>query len=85
MRRQDPQRSVMLLLVVILGWVVLSHAHQDPCHRLHSCPSDHDTYICGDRGRCDQCPDNQLSVTKICGMRSGEAIAAHRELNAIAP
>jgi hypothetical protein len=35
-----------------------SEAHQDPCHRLHSCPSDHNTYVCGDTGRCDQCPDN---------------------------
>src|SRR5262247_2334391 len=23
----------------------LSEAHQDPCHRLHSCPSDHNSYV----------------------------------------
>jgi phosphatidylserine/phosphatidylglycerophosphate/cardiolipin synthase-like enzyme len=37
----------------------VASAHQDSCHRLHSCPSDHNTYVCGDKGRCDQCPDNQ--------------------------
>jgi hypothetical protein len=36
-----------------------SEAHQDPCHRLHSCPSDHNAYVCGDKGRCNQCPDNE--------------------------
>jgi hypothetical protein len=30
-----------------------SEAHQDPCHRLHRCPSDHNTYVCGDKGHCD--------------------------------
>jgi micrococcal nuclease len=35
-----------------------SDAHQHPCHRNHSCPSDHGTYVCGDLGHCSQCPDN---------------------------
>ena len=48
-------RSVMLILCL---WLSAASAHQDPCHRLHSCPSDHNTYVCGDKGRCDQCPDN---------------------------
>jgi hypothetical protein len=30
---------------------------EDPCHRRHSCPSDQDTYVCGDLGHCEQCPD----------------------------
>jgi endonuclease YncB( thermonuclease family) len=38
---------------------VASHAHQDPCHRQHACPSDRGTYVCGDLGHCEQCPDNQ--------------------------
>jgi endonuclease YncB( thermonuclease family) len=37
-----------------------SHAHEDPCHRRHRCPPDPDTYVCGDTGRCDQCPDNDF-------------------------
>jgi phosphatidylserine/phosphatidylglycerophosphate/cardiolipin synthase-like enzyme len=49
--------------MVLLGtWIVASQAHQDPCHRLHSCPSDHHTYVCGDKGRCEQCPDNQYCL-----------------------
>jgi hypothetical protein len=42
-----------LFLVVRAGLILIAHAHQDPCHRLHSCPSDHKTYVCGDKGRCD--------------------------------
>jgi phosphatidylserine/phosphatidylglycerophosphate/cardiolipin synthase-like enzyme len=57
-------RLIVLLLVssVIVLLSGQGHAHQDPCHRLHSCPSDHNTYICGDKGRCDQCPDNQFCL-----------------------
>ncbi len=29
------------------------------CHRWHSCPSNRGTYVCGDRGYCNYCPDNQ--------------------------
>jgi phosphatidylserine/phosphatidylglycerophosphate/cardiolipin synthase-like enzyme len=55
---------MIALILVVLGGVILSaHAHQDSCHRLHSCPSDHNTYVCGDKGRCDQCPDNQFCLT----------------------
>jgi hypothetical protein len=42
-----------LFLVVRAGLILIAHAHQDPCHRLHSCPSDHKTCVCGDKGRCD--------------------------------
>jgi micrococcal nuclease len=52
---------VALVLVLILSWTGIE-AHRDPCHRNHSCPSDHGTYICGDRGRCDQCPDNEFCL-----------------------
>jgi phosphatidylserine/phosphatidylglycerophosphate/cardiolipin synthase-like enzyme len=63
MRRRDRQRWLMIIMMLMLaGWVVVSQAHQDPCHRLHSCPSDHGTYVCGDKGRCDQCPDNHLCL-----------------------
>jgi phosphatidylserine/phosphatidylglycerophosphate/cardiolipin synthase-like enzyme len=59
-----PRRWLMPLLLVILlsGGSATLHAHQDPCHRLHSCPSDHHTYVCGDQGRCDQCPDNHFCL-----------------------
>ena len=47
-----------LFLVVLAGIILGAYAHQDPCHGLHSCPSDTGRYVCGDKGRCDQCPDN---------------------------
>jgi phosphatidylserine/phosphatidylglycerophosphate/cardiolipin synthase-like enzyme len=52
---------VGLVLVLILSYAGIE-AHQDPCHRHHSCPSDHGTYVCGDKGRCDQCSDNQFCL-----------------------
>jgi endonuclease YncB( thermonuclease family) len=58
--------AIALLITVIqlsLGiYISHSHAHQDPCHRRHSCPPDPDPYICGDKGRCDQCPDNEFCL-----------------------
>jgi phosphatidylserine/phosphatidylglycerophosphate/cardiolipin synthase-like enzyme len=50
------------VLFALCLWLKAASAHQDPCHRLHSCPSDHGTYVCGDKGRCDQCPDNQFCL-----------------------
>jgi len=42
--------------------VGINYAHQDACHRLHSCPPHPAPYICGDKGRCDQCPDNEFCL-----------------------
>jgi phosphatidylserine/phosphatidylglycerophosphate/cardiolipin synthase-like enzyme len=53
---------IVVMLMGLAGWSVGSQAHQDPCHRLHSCPSDTASSICGDKGRCDQCPDNQYCL-----------------------
>jgi hypothetical protein len=49
--------AVGILILILLGSAT-SDAHQDPCHARHACPSDQGTYVCGDRGHCDQCPDN---------------------------
>jgi phosphatidylserine/phosphatidylglycerophosphate/cardiolipin synthase-like enzyme len=51
-------RTSLMAMVLLGAWIVASQAHQDPCHGLHSCPSDTGRYVCGDKGRCDQCPDN---------------------------
>jgi phosphatidylserine/phosphatidylglycerophosphate/cardiolipin synthase-like enzyme len=62
-RGQHPAMASLSWMLVLLGLgIAISVAHQDPCHRLHSCPSDHKTYVCGDRGRCDQCPNNQFCL-----------------------
>jgi phosphatidylserine/phosphatidylglycerophosphate/cardiolipin synthase-like enzyme len=58
------QRIVLLCIIMVGGWMMPIEAHQDPCHRHHSCPSDHGTYVCGDKGRCDQCPDNQYCLAR---------------------
>jgi hypothetical protein len=58
-----PCLRTSLVAMVLLGPLILvSHAHQDPCHELHSCPSDHNTDVCGDKGRCEQCPDKQFCL-----------------------
>ncbi len=55
------QRCVILSSAIVL-LTRHTNAHRDPCHQRHSCPSDHGTYICGDFGRCEQCPDNQYCL-----------------------
>jgi phosphatidylserine/phosphatidylglycerophosphate/cardiolipin synthase-like enzyme len=54
-------RLALVILLVGVGSFSLD-AHQNPCHRRHACPSDSQTYVCGDKGRCDQCPDNQYCL-----------------------
>ena len=50
----------VVALIVILAIVSIgtAFAHRSGCHRWHSCPSDHRTYVCGDLGHCSACPDN---------------------------
>jgi hypothetical protein len=69
-RSQRPHALHPAMIIVLLLAMGVGHArgHQDPCHRLHSCPSDHGTYVCGDRGRCDQCPDNSFLLTGSGGL-----------------
>jgi hypothetical protein len=62
MRTHHRPRWLMLMLI-LAGVAVVGHPHQDPCHRLHRCPSDRHTYVCGDTGCCDECPDNQYCLT----------------------
>src|SRR6266850_5941729 len=63
------------MLLVLCLWLNAASAHRDPCHRLHSCPSDHHTYVCGDKGRCDQCPDNQFCLAGKPRMTSSSSPA----------
>lgn len=56
-----------VLFGISLAWSAapVSHAapiivdHRDGCHRWHSCPSDNGTYVCGDTGHYDYCPENR--------------------------
>jgi phosphatidylserine/phosphatidylglycerophosphate/cardiolipin synthase-like enzyme len=61
---RDSARGGIALVVMLglMGWLTVATGHKDPCHQRHSCPSDGGTYECGDRGRCEQCPDNQYCL-----------------------
>ena len=58
---------IMVSLTLLAGGIRHGEAHQDPCHRFHSCPSDGHPYVCSDRGRCDQCPDNPYCLAGQSG------------------
>ena len=54
-------KILVLVFALALFGAIIPHdasAHQSGCHRWHSCPSDHGTYTCGDKGYCSQCPNN---------------------------
>ena len=48
----------ILSIGIFISFIPSSFAHQDGCHRWHSCPSDTGSYTCGDKGYCSECPDN---------------------------
>ena len=72
-------RALLILLgtgaLLLAGVVVEAGAHVDGCHRWHSCPSDDGGYVCGDRGHCNECADNQYCVL---GRPRGAASTATR-------
>ncbi len=54
--------KIVIVLMISLAVALLpsvSDAHRSGCHRWHSCPSDSGSYVCGDTGHCNYCPDNQ--------------------------
>jgi hypothetical protein len=58
---RESLRASLLVFNLVLPVFTLdgTDAHRDLCHQRHACPSDHGTDVCGDRGRCDLCPDNE--------------------------
>ena len=56
---------IILPLVLTLFFFVpqISYEHQDGCHMWHSCPSDSDSYICGDLGYDNDCPIKNIAKT----------------------
>jgi phosphatidylserine/phosphatidylglycerophosphate/cardiolipin synthase-like enzyme len=67
-------RLALVVLLVGVGSLGLD-AHQDPCRHRHACPSDSHAYVCGDKGRCDQCPDNQYCLASKPRMASSTPAA----------
>lgn len=48
-------RQCFLILAVcciltVAAWPQFAHAHRSGCHNLHTCPSDTNSYVCGDLG-----------------------------------
>ena len=54
MKRVGAVFLVLAIGVLGLSWLRPAAAHQDGCHRYHSCPADDGSYRCGDLGYvCD--------------------------------
>jgi hypothetical protein len=53
---------ICVLGLSLLTWGLWGEAHQDGCHRWHSCLSDTGNYVCGDLGYCSGCPNNQYCL-----------------------
>jgi hypothetical protein len=72
-------RPLVVLFMFVLGAMLFhvppASAHQDGCHRWHSCPSDTGTYNCGDLGyscRYDNNPGPQSGPTTTSADNSGD-------------
>lgn len=57
-RKAQYRRPVWILIFGLLA-AATAAAHRSGCHRWHSCPSDSGSYVCGDTGHCNGCPDNR--------------------------
>jgi len=51
-------RAAFVTAFLLANFATPALAHRDGCHAQHSCPTEHGTYECGDKGHCSQCPDN---------------------------
>jgi len=66
--------TLVMIFTIIVGTALITQsltvantplfAHRDGCHRWHSCPSDTGTYVCGDLGYDDECPDKKSDNKK---------------------
>jgi hypothetical protein len=52
----------LLALLLFLVFASSVSAHQDGCHRWHSCPSDTGSYVCGDLGYDSECPYQYVAL-----------------------
>ena len=62
--KENPKSTAQYLpFLLAFAFLVLpreTSSHRSGCHRWHSCPSDRETYVCGDQGYFTQCLDNQV-------------------------
>lgn len=52
----------IFLGLAALALSIPAEAHRSGCHAVHSCPSDSGSYVCGDLGHCEECPDNEFCM-----------------------
>lgn len=57
-------KYVLILVVLLVLAPTIVYAHQDGCHRWHSCPSDTGSYVCGDLGYYSECPNKPSKSTE---------------------
>ena len=57
-------KYVLILVVFLVLAPTIVYAHQDGCHRWHSCPSDTGSYVCGDLGYYSECPNKPSKSTE---------------------
>jgi endonuclease YncB( thermonuclease family) len=77
-------KCLAIILILMLFAPLGAYAHRDGCHSKHSCPSDTDSYVCGDKGYCSECPDNKYCkagkpVSKI-QINAAKAVATKAEV-----
>ena len=66
--------ALAMIFTIIVGTALITQsltvtntplfAHRDGCHRWHSCPSDTGSYVCGDLGYDEECPDKKSDNKK---------------------
>jgi len=54
--------KMLLAAMLVCALSVPASAHRSGCHRWHSCPSDHGTYVCGDLGYTTYCGTEQVET-----------------------
>lgn len=77
-------RLSMGLFIVLAFLPFQANAHRSGCHRWHSCPSDRGTYICGDTGHCNYCPDNQYCTSGNLKASSTDETPAREKTDPVA-
>ena len=61
---------VLIVAIISISITIFSNlpmeslAHTDGCHRWQSCPSDYESYVCGDLGHDDECGGSEEEVIK---------------------
>ncbi len=57
---------ISFIVIILMFSIALPvSAHRSGCHRWHSCPSDTDSYVCGDLGYTSGCPKTVMPTPTL--------------------